>query len=348
MRGYEEEIYWSQLRIGEIMEILSHPFEKVIAQYLHAYQFRPCRIEPLYSMARMYRKNGGYAKAYQLCQIALSMPETEDHLFVCQWMSDYGLLVEKSVSAYWLGKYEECRAISLELLKCDSLPQNVKECLLRNLGYANAKLVESVCSLSENHRHEDSRPLLITGCARSGTGYISKLMTRCGLDIGHEAWGKDGCSSWVMAVDDENPPWGESSHNVQFDHVFHQVRHPLKVISSVYSTEPETSWNYISKHIPEIKREDSHLVKCAKYWYYWNLKAQEKAEFTYRVEDIDNALKKMGQLLHNDLDNSAISLVSDKTNTRPHSREFSWKDLEKELPKDLLKNIQNLASSYGY
>ena len=36
----------------------------------------------------------------------------------------------------------------------------------------------------------------------------------------------------------------------------------------------DTLWNYILSQIPEIRISDSHLVKCAKYWYYWNLKAE--------------------------------------------------------------------------
>ena len=93
-------------------------------------------------------------------------------------------------------------------------------------------------------------PLLITGCARSGTGYASLLFKKMGLDIGHEEYGADGISSWLFAVDAENVPWGPSRKDVKFGKVFHQVRHPLKAIGSIYTYEPEESFSYTSQHIP--------------------------------------------------------------------------------------------------
>ncbi len=190
--------------------------------------------------------------------------------------------------------------------------------------------------------------LLITGCGRSGTGYITALMNMCGIQIGHERWGVHGSCSWPMAVDDPYSPWGPSAYDIHFEHVFHQVRNPLRQITSYYSVAPKRSWDYIRQHVPEINDDDSHVVKCAKYWYYWNLLADQKAEYTYRVEDIERAFSHMSILLGFELDKTAIEKISKKTHTRPHYREFSWSDLENELPGDLLRSIRDLAKSYGY
>ena len=40
--------------------------------------------------------------------------------------------------------------------------------------------------------------VVVIGCPRSGTGFISQLLKEHGLDVGHEVWGKDGISDWRM------------------------------------------------------------------------------------------------------------------------------------------------------
>ena len=42
--------------------------------------------------------------------------------------------------------------------------------------------------------------ILVTGTGRSGTHYTAVVMQKLGLDIPHEAVGKDGASSWKHIV----------------------------------------------------------------------------------------------------------------------------------------------------
>lgn len=191
------------------------------------------------------------------------------------------------------------------------------------------------------------RDLLITGCARSGTGYISHLLQACKMKIGHEKTQADGVSSWIMCTEAKHVPWAvDSRHKTRFAHIFHQVRDPLKVISSV-QTEGEPSWKYILKHIPEIHPEDSQIVKCAKYWYYWNIKAEQQAEWTYQVEKIHEVWGEFCRRLGRKLDRSQLEIVPHNVNTRTHS-ELTWEDLKAKLDPELYHNIQQLAKRYGY
>lgn len=191
------------------------------------------------------------------------------------------------------------------------------------------------------------RELLIIGCARSGTAYISNILQQCGLRIGHEKTQKDGVSSWIMCVNTKHVPWAvDSRRRLQFTHIFHQVRHPLKVISSV-QTEGRPSWKYIIKHVPEIKWEDPPLVKGAKYWYYWNLKAETQAEWTYRVEELDTVWDEFCSRLGKKLDRSQLEQVAHNVNARSH-QEVSWEDLQQQLDPDLYQKIRGLAQKYGY
>lgn len=205
---------------------------------------------------------------------------------------------------------------------------------------------------------ETERLLLVTGCARSGTNYISNILQKCGLDIQHEGIGADGSSSWVMTVEATSTPWGPARNDLKFKHIFHQVRHPLKVISSTFTTEGPKSWGYIMQHIPQITAEDPYIVRCAKYWYYWNIKGDELAEWTYRVEDIEQVWDEFEKRLGRELDRSALAEVPKTSNERkfkPPSRgnnvlekDFTWEDLKAKLNPKLYHDIRTLAKKYGY
>lgn len=195
------------------------------------------------------------------------------------------------------------------------------------------------------------RELLITGCARSGTTYISNLLKASGLDVPHEydASGTYGICSWLLTPDAQSAPWGPLRSDYHFQHIFHQVRHPLKVISSVYTTEPELSWIFIIENVPQIKWEDSHTVKTAKYWYYWNRMAEELAEWTYKIEEIEQLWTEFGDRLGVVLDPQIIQSIPTNTNTRgAHTREFTWDTLREELDPQLYADIVSLAIRYGY
>lgn len=204
------------------------------------------------------------------------------------------------------------------------------------------------------------RDLLITGCARSGTAYVSQVLNACKLNVGHETDGAYGISSWVMAIPADQTPWGPARNNYSFRHVFHQVRDPLKTISSVFTTEGTKSWAFITMHIPQISLADLHIIRAAKYWYYWNLQAEAAAEWTYRLEDLDNLREEFERRLGVQLDSQKWGSIAKNANPRhlkpPRAgyiqtdkpTEFTWDDLERELPLELFHKIQLLAQKYGY
>lgn len=144
MEGFDQEIFWSKLRIAQLQELLDMTQETVVASYKSAYEYRSLRMEPLYFLALYYRRIGEYAKSYDVAKIGLSLPPSKDILFVEQWIFDYGLLLEFSACAYWIGRYEESQKASIALLKKIDLPLDIRDCVEKNLGYANAKLLAQV------------------------------------------------------------------------------------------------------------------------------------------------------------------------------------------------------------
>lgn len=200
---------------------------------------------------------------------------------------------------------------------------------------------------SGSEKQLKNRTLLITGCARSGTSFITKFFRLNGYDVGHERDGLFGVVAWTMTADVDIAPWGPGFNNYTFEHIFHQVRHPLKTIASA-GNEPPISWIFVKKFVPEIEMDDPKIVKGAKYWYYWNLLAEKKAEWTYRIEDIENQIGEMVALLEIDLDPTILNDIPTDTNTRRYTDVYSWEDLREALDEDLFYNIVEMASRYGY
>lgn len=169
--------------------------------------------------------------------------------------------------------------------------------------------------------------VIITGCGRSGTGFIAEVMNRLGLPCGHErAVRPDGFKGWGDLVGDVSwfaPPY---LHQMPADTVIlHQVRHPRRVIESWYRlglfgdrpwrtvyANPRRTASYVlhPRKLPvryadyhehrrvvrensNVFQEDDELLRCFRYWLEWNLLAEERALETrlpylrYRVEEIN-------------------------------------------------------------
>jgi hypothetical protein len=196
-----------------------------------------------------------------------------------------------------------------------------------------------------------NKKLIIIGCGRSGTKFTSHLFKEIGLRIGHEKLEKHGISSWCLVPDTHKMLWGPSFKLLGYLKmpIIHQVRHPLDVISSVRTVfSNDRSWEFIREFIP-INRDESLTLRCMKYWYFWNLKAENKSIFTYRVENIESELKKILEIgkFDGNYNISEVSRkISKKVNSRQHNN-LSWKEL-KIVDERLTSKIIDLAKRYGY
>lgn len=141
--GWDQEVFWSLLQIGILKEKLKLPLESIIESYQKAYAYRPSRAEPLYQLAHLYRKSKNYLSGYQVAQLGLGLESSKDVLFVEKWIYDYALLLEFSICAYWIEKYNEAFLASHLLLSNPLLPLEVQECVKNNLKWINQKLEKS-------------------------------------------------------------------------------------------------------------------------------------------------------------------------------------------------------------
>ncbi|MEL7422698.1 MAG: hypothetical protein AAFN81_06895, partial [Bacteroidota bacterium] len=96
-------------------------------------------------------------------------------------------------------------------------------------------------------RKRNQEKIMIIGCGRSGTTYTSKLFKSFGYEVGHERLGKNGISSWMLVSDQTQVPIGPSFKDLRSLElpIVHQVRHPIKAISSLQATG-HISWKFLA------------------------------------------------------------------------------------------------------
>lgn len=116
--GWFEEVYYSLYRIATNMECLGEPWEKVENAFMKAWKYLPSRAEPLYEIAKHYRLENDFSRAYTLAKTASKIPFPADQLlFIFKDVYDIKILDELSICAYYIKKYQESFDISNSLLK---------------------------------------------------------------------------------------------------------------------------------------------------------------------------------------------------------------------------------------
>lgn len=174
---------------------------------------------------------------------------------------------------------------------------------------------------------------VVTGCGRSGTKYVSHLLTAAGLDCGHEdvfnAWpgGRppsgwrqtdlDGDSSYIAA------PWTpDLRHELT---VVHLVRAPLDHIRSVvgcsHVANGDAPWvRFIDSQI-QLLRHHRGPVRAAAYWLRWNRLVDGNSHLFWRLHEIDEAhVKELADRIGASLDPERITEAVERTSKRLNHR----------------------------
>ena len=189
---------------------------------------------------------------------------------------------------------------------------------------------------------------IATGTGHSGTGYVSRLLSSCGLRVGHEAvfrangtteyhsdvagaW--DGDSSWAAAPFVRD--WPEAT-------IIHAVRHPLATIQSLTlnNTGPANhEWQnaFVGIDLPHTGKQ--RIRRQTQYWVRWNaLIAELRPDAVlYRVEDRVALLERLG------LEQTTL-WDDNRYNHHGEHEPWTWDD----LPSDLVGEVQEAAKWMGY
>lgn len=128
--------------------------------------------------------------------------------------------------------------------------------------------------------------LLITGTGRSGTHYMSHLMSAMGYDLPHERLGKDGAASWKHIVNGTfvNRK-GDRRTEIRgdvFGRIIHVVRHPMRVISSMQTFGPAT-WRFMAEHVA-VDLDAPLPIRGMQAWVEWNLLVERRAHWRFQIE----------------------------------------------------------------
>ena len=143
MGGWVEEVFVSLIEAAKAKEMEKFSTFDIEVSYLRAAYCNSNRAgEAYHSLARFFRLNGNFNKAYCYAKEAAKLPRPREGLFVDYQCYNYKILDEISVSGYYLSHYKECEAICNDLLK-SSLPEWERPRIETNLKFAQEKLNQS-------------------------------------------------------------------------------------------------------------------------------------------------------------------------------------------------------------
>jgi hypothetical protein len=160
--------------------------------------------------------------------------------------------------------------------------------------------------------------------------------------------GTQGIVAWQFAIK-EVLEQQANGRGVAFTHVFHQVRDPIKVISSNHINN-EHAWAHILKYCPECQ-DDNLTIQCAKFWVAWNKRAEEISNYRYKIEEFSDYFTEFCQLIGVEPDIGALETKNDKDiDSRvdwEKYKDITWDDLYS-LNRSIADEVWDLAKSYGY
>lgn len=183
--------------------------------------------------------------------------------------------------------------------------------------------------------------LLITGCPRSGTRFVSSILGQSGIRAFHERMGRDGTVSCYFAVDDWYYAGPHSTTErrsaYEWTHIFHQVRHPLNCIASMAALDRPRFWHWTQRHIGFDMEREGRLRYCTRFWLEWNTRV-DALEPHWRFQIESDFWPEMCDRLGIAPGPRPVA----GSNSIPHSS-IGWDDLG-----ELAEPVKLRAKSYGY
>lgn len=133
MGGWDEEVFFSLYCVGMLQTQLKFDPEVFTKNLCKAFLFRPTRAEPLFRLVNYYIATENYFLGYLLAKFALSIPLSNDSVFVEKFIYDWGILLQLAQCSYNLGQYEESCEAMKKLLLVPDLPPDIRVDIDKNL-----------------------------------------------------------------------------------------------------------------------------------------------------------------------------------------------------------------------
>ncbi len=192
MGDFEEEVFYSLLRIGDSMANLEMAWPEVQQAYLQAWEFRPSRAEPLYAIARTYRVEGRHQLGHLFAERAASVAfPDQDVLFVAAEVYTWRAMDEQAVCGSWIGRHEETVQLCETILRRNDVPDDDRQRIVGNrdcsaplMLAAMAAYPESIVrGLGTGPRNGDVTVTVVAGADRAATERTLNSFVRCCTDI---------------------------------------------------------------------------------------------------------------------------------------------------------------------
>ncbi len=192
MGGWEEEVYYAKFTIAEIMPNLGASWPEVLDSYLRAWEYRPTRAEPLYTIARLYRLDGRYQLGYLFAKSAAEIPLPQDEiLYVLADVYAWRASDEQAVCASWIGKHTEAFTMNRRLLTRSDIPDDDRQRIAANRDVSVPTMIEAalpypdelVQRLAGAERQGDVALSLVAGPNRDACEQMLNSFVNCCTDV---------------------------------------------------------------------------------------------------------------------------------------------------------------------
>ncbi|CAM3343113.1 glycosyl transferase [Mycobacterium intermedium] len=165
MGGWDEEVFYSLLRVAVSMAELGESWPQVLNSFLLAYEKRPSRAEPLYEIARWCRRLQRYEAGYMFAKRAAEIPCPDDIVLVAADVHNWRALDEQAVCASWINKKAEAFALWRRILARPDIPDDDRSRMAANLDLCKPSMIDAASRYPEalaQHRFAGPRDPEVT------------------------------------------------------------------------------------------------------------------------------------------------------------------------------------------
>jgi tetratricopeptide (TPR) repeat protein len=132
--GLQAERSYSQMMIGQCLELLGRPFEEIQAAYLAAFQANPRRAEPIYALGCVHSKRGEHALAELYARAAQRITRPTDPMPVDETVYAYRAVELLAGSIAEQGRLGEAANLLEKLILLPQLPAEEHERVKENIA----------------------------------------------------------------------------------------------------------------------------------------------------------------------------------------------------------------------
>lgn len=215
--GWDEEVWQAQVDLALALKAqgLEDAFFKEI---MAAYQLRPQRLESLHIIGKHLREKGAQATALLFIEKGLHGDRPNDHLFVQDWMYEWGFREEFSICGFYGDSVQKDRGyrVTNNLAIDKNVPEHVRQLARANMAWYLPKL-DTMCpsfKASEiNFRPKKGYTAMNPSVCNTPSGKLEVLLRTVNYKIDSEGRYMIGpleCNdapidteNWLLMIDDD-------------------------------------------------------------------------------------------------------------------------------------------------